>query len=177
MEKNSALIARKAFPPIVFPEESTITGQKVAFLVAQGIDGAAMLELGNMLEDAGAMVIYIAPFQGSITTVDGAVLQAWLTLENASNMLFDALVLPDGGVGIKALSAHKLTRVFLANQYRNGKAILAIGASRHLLDSAALSPLYSCSNEPDAVLLTESKNIISSGILFIGIMARHQCRY
>jgi len=154
--------------------EEKLAEKKVAFLVANGIEGAAMTTLKTMLEAAGAMVIYIAPVQEPIETTDGTVMQAWLTLENAANMLFDALVLPDGDRGVQLLASHKLTKNFICNQYRQGKIILAIGASQYLLASVGLLPQDFCNAESDGVLLTESKDIINAGNLFIEIMIGHE---
>ena len=51
-------------------------------------------------------------------------------------VLFDALVLPDGAAGVKALQKVGQTLEFIKDTYRHCKTILAIGESRVLLQAA-----------------------------------------
>ncbi len=61
-------------------------------------------------------------------------------MENTPNVLFDALVLPDGQTAVDALMTVGNTMEFVKDQYRHGKTILALGASSALLTKAGIEP-------------------------------------
>jgi catalase len=67
------------------------------------------------------------PASVRLKTADGRSVEATGTLENSPPVLFDALVLPDGGDGVTLLAGYGQTREFVTNHYRHGKTILALG--------------------------------------------------
>src|SRR6188474_1860617 len=58
-----------------FPSD-TISTRKIAFLVANGFDDAALLDMKQALMTAGAVVVTVAPHLGSLTGLNGTVLKA-----------------------------------------------------------------------------------------------------
>ena len=56
-------------------------------------------------------------------------------MENEPAVPFDALVLPDGAAGVKALQKVGQTLEFIKDKYRHCKTILALGESRVLLQA------------------------------------------
>jgi catalase len=75
---------------------------------------------------------------GPVASAAGDVLDADASLENEPGFLFDAIALPDGEQAVAALSADGHTMEFIKDQYCHCKTILAVGASRRLLESAGL---------------------------------------
>ena len=100
----------------------------------------------------------IAPRLGAVTPAKGKPFDATGTLENSAPVLFDGLVLPDGAGGVSALGSHAEVMDFIANQYRHGKTMLAIGASKALLERAGVSAtLADGVADPGVVMATAAK--------------------
>jgi catalase len=138
------------------------------------VEGASITTACAALRAAGAAVHLIAPRLGPVKPVNGAPFEATGTLENSAPVLFDGLVLPDGADGVKALAARMETRDFIAEQYRHGKTILAMGASSALLDRAGI-PAALASGEPDPGLVRGDAMQGDRGVAaFIIALGRHR---
>ena len=156
------------------PGEVGIRTRKIAILAANGVEGESIAALQAALLDAGAVPVLIAPRLGPVKTANGEALDATGTLENSAPVLFDAVVLPDGEAGLALLMKYGQTMEFVTNQYRHGKTLLALGASKVLLDKAGISPMLP-SGEPDTgVLLAGSGDIGTTVSAFIDAVAMHR---
>jgi catalase len=120
------------------PGNGDIRARQVAFLVADGVDGAPLTALHAMLTDAGAAPRFVGPRLGAFTTSEGDVINADASLENAPSMVFDAIVLPSGAAGVETLGVLGQTTEYVMNQFRHNKPILALGGSSVLLQSAGI---------------------------------------
>jgi catalase len=150
------------------PGDGSIKGRKVALLVADGVTGQSALDVRAMLSAQGAAPRFVAPRIGPVNTADGVAIEADASLENEPGFLFDALVLPDGEAGVRALSLDAHTMDFIKDQHRHGKAILVLRASAVLLQAAGVSSsLPSGEDDP---------GIVSGGDVetFIAAVARHR---
>lgn len=101
-------------------------------------------------------------------------IEATGSLENSAPVLFDAVVLPDGAPGIERLAAHGRVLEFIANQYRHGKPLLALGASKSLLDMAAIFATLPSGEVDTGVLLAEEADFAAAGVAIIEAVARHR---
>lgn len=137
------------------PGDGGIRSRRVAVLVADGVDGPSIAVAHAALRAAGASVHLIAPHLGTVKTVGGTPFDATATLENAPAVLFDALILPDGVQGVEALGRRVEVMDFIANQYRHGKTLLALGASRTLLERAAVLPTLADGTLDPGILLAD----------------------
>lgn len=156
------------------PGDGGIRTRKVAILVADGVHGASVVAVQAALAAAGAVACIIAPHLGPVKTADGESLAATGTLENSAPVLFDALVLPDGDEGVARLAGCGQTREFVVNQYRHGKTILALGASKALLDQADVAATLP-SGEPDpGILLVSIAALGDSAAAFIAAVGQHR---
>ena len=124
------------------PGDGSITARKIAILVADGSMGQSALELYASLLAQGAVPRFVAPRIGRVKTTDGSVVDALASLENEPGFLFDAMAIADGEDGVTALARDGHTLDFIKDQFRHGKTILALGASRTLLADAAVSPAH-----------------------------------
>jgi catalase len=122
------------------PGDVGVRTRRVAILVADGVEGDYLTTLHRALVDAGAVPHVVASRLGTYSTTTGDALEADASMENSPPVLFDAMVLPDGDDAVAELTADPHTMEFVTNQYRHGKTILAVGASRTLLDEAGLPP-------------------------------------
>jgi catalase len=120
------------------PGDGDIRARQVAFLVADGVEGAPLKALHAMLTEAGAAPRFVGPRLGAFTTSEGEVIDADASLENAPGMLFDAIVLPAGSKGVETMKMLGQTTEHVMNQFRHNKPILAFGESIALLESAGI---------------------------------------
>lgn len=132
--------------------DNSIRARKIAILIAQGIDGQSVAGVHAALLALGAHPCYVAPRIGPVTTSDGMFIDAEASLENEPGFLFDAMALPDGAAGVEELARDSHTLAFIRDQHGSGKAILAMPASRMLLEAAGV-PFHLPSGEPDAGLV------------------------
>lgn len=134
------------------PGDGSIKGRKVALLVAPGVLAQSVVQVQKALFGAGAVPRLVAPRIGAVKADGGKVLQADASLENEPGFLFDALVLPDGQAAVDALAQDGHTMEFIKDQYRHGKTILALGASKSLLAQAGVL-LTLADGKPDPGLI------------------------
>ena len=120
------------------PGEQGIRARKIALLVADGVDGASLMETHRALAGEGAVPKLIAPRIGEVKTSKGVAFKADASFETEPGFLFDALVLPDGQEAAMALCKDALAIEFIRNQYRHCKAILVLGTSKALIARAEI---------------------------------------
>ena len=155
------------------PGDGGVRTRKVAILVADGVVGASVTAVQAALLDAGAVPKVVAPRLGAVQTSDGVELQADGSLENSPPVLFDAMVLADGEAGVARLAALGQTMEFVANQYRHGKTILALGASGALLPMFGV-PATLPSGAPDPGVLADIEDRADALARFLEAAARHR---
>ena len=156
------------------PGDGSIRTRKVALLVADGVDGAALAAVQAALFQAGAIGRLVGPRIGPFTTASGETMQADASMENEPGFLFDGLVLPDGEAGVELLATDGHTAEFIKDQYRHCKTILALGASRGLLADARVSASLP-DGMPDAgVLLAGSGQAAGAIEAFIEALGMHR---
>lgn len=156
------------------PGDGGIRTRKVAILVADGVDGASIVDVQSALTAAGAVVCLIAPRLGPVETADGTPVEASGTLENSPPVLFDALVLPDGDDGVKLLAGYGQTQEFVTNQYRHGKTLLALGASKALLDKAEIATTLASGKPDPGIVLASADTIDDGAAAFIAAVGKHR---
>ena len=156
------------------PGAGGIATRKIALLAANGVAGASLLAAKQALLAAGAVPWVIAPRIGPVTTEDNSALEADGSFENSAPVLFDAVILPDGAAGVATLGRLGHGMDFIANQYRHGKTLLAIGASQDLFDKAGISAeLPGGGNDPG--VLTSAAAQATTGLqAFVEAVARHR---
>jgi catalase len=156
------------------PGEGGVATRKIAILAANGVEGGPLVAMKEALSAAGAVVTVVAPRIGKVETADGAALDADGSLENSAPVLFDAVVLPDGEPGVTLLSRYGQTIDFVANQYRHGKTLLALGASSVLLDKAGVSATLPGGGKDPGVLLDADGKAKAAVDAFMAAVAKHR---
>jgi len=120
------------------PGDGSIRTRRVAILVADGCNGAALVALADRLTGEGAVPRFVATTLGSVQPAVGDAIDVDVSLEAAPAVLYDALALPDGGDAITALRADVGALEFIKDQYRHCKPILAFGAGEQLLRACGI---------------------------------------
>ena len=152
------------------PGNGGIRTRKVALLIAPSVDEASLSAVQEALVAQGAVALYVCSRLGTITSAKGS-LEAAATTENTPPVLFDALVLPDGGADALAADGHVME--FVQNQFRHGKTILALGSGRQFLERAGILSV----GEPSALagVVTALPSDKGKAIkAFIDALSRHR---
>jgi len=154
------------------PGSVGVRARRVAILVADGVDGESLRSLHAALTEAGAVPRFVGPRLGTFSTKSGTI-EVDASMENSPSVLFDALVLPDGTAGVRALGSYGHTMEFVTNQYRHCKPILALGASRSLLERAGITAT-SEDGRADAGILVMRANDAKVAQRFMAAVAKHR---
>ncbi len=155
------------------PGDGSIKARKIAIVVADGIVGAGSTAIHAALVKAGAVPRFVAPRIGPVKTSDGTAIDADASLENEPGFLFDALVLPDGAEGVKALAADGHTMEFIKDQYRHCKPIMVLGESASLLAKAGVGAKLG-NGKDDPGVIVSGANAPADASRFIAAIARHR---
>jgi catalase len=156
------------------PGEGGIRTRSVAILVADGVDGQSLATVQAALLAAGAKVHLIAPRLGAVKPGNGDPFEATGTLENSPPVLFDGLVLPDGANGVKALGGRIEVADFISNQYRHGKTILALGASKSLIEQAGVATALANGDPDPGIVMGQISKVNNLVPAFIAALGRHR---
>ena len=108
---------------------------------------------------------------GRFAAADGSAIEADKSLENSPSVLFDALVLPDGAQVIDALAGNGQTLEYIKDQFRHCKTILALGASRQLLEMAGV---LDYAQDDAGIIMADSNRIDQSLPDFLAAIAAHR---
>jgi catalase len=121
-----------------YPGETGIATRRVAVLVADGMDGAAVREIYEHLLQQGAAPRLVGQKLGAVAADDGAQLQVEITLAAAPSALYDGAVIVHGESASTVLAADPLVLEFVRDQYRHCKPLLVLGSASAVIDKAEL---------------------------------------
>ncbi|MGP4098186.1 catalase [Nonomuraea sp. KM90] len=107
----------------------SVATRKIAVLMGDGADAAAVTSLRQALEGQGAICEIVAPHEGEVGG-----LPVDRQLSAANSVIYDAVVAADGA----ALASMGRARFFLLEAFRHNKAIGAVGSGRQLVEAAQL---------------------------------------
>ncbi len=116
IEKSEAL-------SMAHTKKDSIKTRKIAILIADGSDEKAVESMQEALITAGATVQLIAPKLGMIKGAHGGSLKSDQSFLTAASVLFDAVYVPGGAAGIKALLSFPEPVYFIDEAYKHCKAI------------------------------------------------------
>lgn len=123
-------------------QQTTLTGKRVAILVADDFEQAELIEPKKALEQAGATTKIVSlksgKVQGMNHDVKADTFPVDLTLEQASPSDFDAVMLPGGALNADALRVQPKAQEFVRNMEQQGKPFAVICHAPWLLVSADL---------------------------------------
>ncbi|MCC9305763.1 catalase [Kitasatospora sp. RB6PN24] len=111
-----------------------IRTRKVAVLAVPGVDGGQVRAAHERLGAEGAVVETVAPHDGHVLAQDGEHLPVDRALPTTASVLYDAVVVPDGGG--RTLTAEPDAVRFATEALRHGKPVAALGDGTALLRAA-----------------------------------------
>jgi catalase len=156
------------------PGDGGIAARRVAILAADGVEGGSLLAVRAQLMSRGAVPRVLASRLGTVDVNGGEPIEVDSTVEALPSVLFDAVVIPDGGDGIERLTIDGRTLEFLKDQYRHCKPILALGDGVDALKLAGI-PTTLLSGEADPGLVVVAADDVDEGIeAFIAALGKHR---
>jgi catalase len=128
---------------------------RVAIFVADGVLSDPIKTAERALMQGGAVPRFVGPRIGSFRCADGATVEAISAFDTEPGFLFDALVLPDGPVGVTTLSNEPKALEAIRDQHLHCKPILVLGASQALLTQAGIKALLPNGQADRGIILSE----------------------
>jgi catalase len=156
------------------PGETGIHTRKVAILVAPGVDGAGVRAIYASLLADGAVPRLVGSQLGQVKTSDNGSLDVEITLEAGPSVLYDAVVVPDGEPGVKAMSRDANALDFVRQQYRHCKPIMVVGAGAGLLKEAGVPATLPDGSVDTALIGTHSETMPNALTAFKAALAGHR---
>ena len=151
------------------PGDGSIGARRIAILVADGCDGASLVDLANRLTSKGAVPRFVSTTLGSVAPTSGEAIEVDVSFEAAPSVLYDAVVLPDGADAVRQLRADGRSLEFIKDQYRHCKPIMALGAGAELLKACGIP-----TGEPDTGLIVAAVGAKDAADRFVSAIAKHR---
>ena len=141
-----------------------IKTRKVAVLVANGVDSAAIDALKKVLEAEGAHAKILGPTSSPVKTADGKTLPVDASMEGLPSVAFDAVWVPGGAASVNALSADDVALHYLLEAYKHLKAIGLSPDAKVLIEALKL-------DEDAGLLVGEDAKTFQA---FVDAIAQHR---
>ncbi|MEU8346025.1 catalase [Spirillospora sp. NPDC048832] len=120
------------------PVES-VRGRKVAILVADGVDSAALTAVGDALVEAGAVCEVLAAEDGFVQAANGGQVKVDRAMPTVASVLYDAVFVPGGEESVRTLARNGDAVHFVAEAFVHCKAVGALDAGIGLLERAGIT--------------------------------------
>jgi catalase len=160
------------------PGNAGVRGRRVALLVADGVDGAAMRTVYDELAKASAVPRFVGARLGTVEASSSAPLHVEISLEAAPSALWDAVVLPVGADAAETLSEIGQALEFVKDQYRHCKPILVLDGGQDLLSAAGVPDQLPNGRPDPAIILLEDgdASTIDDAVVkrFLDALAQHR---
>jgi len=139
-------LARSEALSMAHTRKDSIKTRQIAILVANGSDVHAVEQMKKVLMAEGAVVTIIAPQLGTIPGEKETSLKVDQSFLTSSSVLFDAIYLPGGEAGVKALTKEMEALYFIDEAYRHCKAIAVDGEAIDLFQATYAGKEFNCDN-------------------------------
>ncbi|GII03650.1 catalase [Planobispora takensis] len=117
-----------------------VATRKIAILVADGADSAQVKAVRSALTGMGAICEVLGPRGGAVRDGEGDPLPVTHAMNTTASVLYDAVLVPGGQESARELSLDGLAVHYVAEAFKHGKAIGALGSGSRLLEIARLGP-------------------------------------
>ena len=155
----------------VRPGAAGVQARRVAVLVADGVDVERIQPLLDRLTAEGAVPRLLGPRLGAITTGAGAAREVDAPIDAMPSVLWDAVIVPDGGKGDARLADGRYLE-FLKDQFRHCKPLLVVGSAQELLRKAGIPSALPDGGADPGLLTPPADRIPVDG--FITALTKHR---
>ncbi len=159
------------------PGDGSIKTRRVAILVADGADAAAVHALYAGLLAEGAVPRLVGVQLGQVKGsgkggAGGSALHVEATLEASPSVLYDAVIVPDGADAGLLKVGQALE--FLRDQYRHCKPMLAFGSGSALFDKADVSATLPDGGNDSGVIVADAADVKKALAAFCAALGAHR---
>lgn len=153
--------------------------RRVAILMADGVETAALRRLRQELMDAGAICKIVAPHLGSVSTASGRQLAVDHTFANMPSVMFDAVLIPGGNASVATLCGLGDALHFVLQAYKHCKTICTLNDGVQLLSTLG----FSLGSNPNVitvptagVIIADARKVLDGQVLqdFMAAIALHR---
>jgi catalase len=116
----------------------TIATRRVAILAADGVAEEDVTALRVTLSSGGAITEVLGPRGGELSTRTGGRVMVDRAMNTMASVLYDAVCVPGGPDGVHRLLADGLALHYVAEAFKHGKCVAALGSGIRLLRDARL---------------------------------------
>jgi len=154
------------------PGDGGVAGRRVAVLVSDGVEAAAVTALQTTLTQGGVVPRLVGSRLGTVAA-DGGELEVDTTVEAMPSVLWDGTVIFGAPLASGRVRTDGRVLEFLKDQYRHCKTLLVVGDAA-LLASAGI-PMTLPDGAPDPGLLhTAPSEVETAAASFLASLARHK---
>ncbi|MDT0317623.1 catalase [Streptomyces millisiae] len=122
-------------------EEASIATRRIAILAADGVAAGDVLALREAMARGGAVPEVLAPHAGELRTTDGGTVTVDRAMSTMASTMYDAVCVPGGPDSARALAGDGLALHYVAEAFKHGKGIAAVGSGISLLGALNLPGL------------------------------------
>ncbi|MDH6592534.1 catalase [Variovorax sp. TBS-050B] len=162
--------------------DGTVRTRRIAILAADGIDSASLKPIRDALELAGAQCKVVGMRLGTIASASKRQIDVDMTFANAPSVVFDAVLVPGGSLGVSTLAGSGDAVHFVLEAYKHCKAICTVGEGVQLLSTLGIGANAQQAGAPAGVVIaatpvtnlgdtTEATQIAQA---FIAAIAKHR---
>ncbi len=144
---------------------------KVAILLADGFDEAAVKTVSQAIMAAGGDVKIIAPHGGVVVGDKRGELPVDFSLPTVCSVLFDAVYLAGGEACVEALKADTRAIEFVEEAHKHCKAIAATGVAAGFLDSTRVAASIEVS---DPAIVSGDRSAKQAAAAFVEAISQHR---
>jgi catalase len=166
--------ASPALSLFALPGDGSLATRHVAIVVADGVEEKSLRAVHQGLTRLGAVVRYVGPRLGSVSTSDGGSIAVDVTLETTPSVLYDAVVVPAGKTASKALGNVGQAAEFLKDQYRHCKPMLVLGEGEALLQNAGIPAMLPSGKDDPGLLVCAAALQKDTVARFAVAIAKHR---
>lgn len=159
------------------PGNGDIATRRVAILICDGVDLGAVEPVRSGLLDAGAVVQYVADRLGTISCmVDGAEQPCEIeaTLLTTPSVVFDALIVPGGGLALRSPATKAAYGDFVRDIYKHAKPLLLFDDGGVIGQAAQLAQLGEGAEQKDAGVVRADSGAAEAIGAFKAAIAKHR---
>lgn len=144
---------------------------KVAILLADGFEEAALKTISQAIVAAGGLAKIIAPHGGVVVGDKGAELSVDFSLPTVCSVLFDAVYVAGGQGCVETLNAETRAIEFVEEAHKHCKAIAATGTAVDFLNSTRVAASIEASDHAIVVGDGSAKQIAAA---FVEAISQHR---
>jgi catalase len=157
--------------------KNSIKTRKIALLAADGVDGAALAHIKEVLLTEGAVVKIVAPKLGTIEAANKTIIPVDESFLTTASVLFDAVFVPGGNMSVATLEGEPDAIHFLNEAFKHCKAIGATADTLQVFEATYFSRKLPLKNNKNVVLdegIVIGNDIKAAASKFVEAVKQHR---